>query len=75
MATQKQIENAVGIIDNLLSVPQAAKMLGVSRQRVNVYIQRNQLRAVKIDGVFKINPADLTKIKSLPIGRPCKPDE
>jgi excisionase family DNA binding protein len=46
-------------LEPLYTVPQAAEILNVSEKTVRRYVERRLLRAVKIGGLVRIDPADL----------------
>jgi excisionase family DNA binding protein len=48
-------------IENLVTVPQAAKLLKISRAAIHKAIKRGRLPHIKLGGVFLIKRADLTK--------------
>jgi excisionase family DNA binding protein len=59
--------------NNLLSVTEAAKRLGVIRQRVFQLIQSGKLPAVKVGSQYVIKESDLELVKDRKTGRPPKP--
>lgn len=56
----------------LLSVAQAAKILGVTRARVNQFINDNRLPAQRIGRSFVIREEDLKFVENRKTGRPRK---
>ena len=58
--------------NNLLSVTEAAKRLGVIRQRVFQLIQTGKLPAVMVGSQYVIKESDLELVKDRPTGRPPK---
>jgi len=57
---------------NLLSVMEAAEKLGVSRWRVNQFINDGRLPAQKIGRSYVIKENDLDLVQARKIGRPLK---
>lgn len=64
-----------------MSTREAAKALGVSRQRMQVLLATNRLPAVQLypGGPYLINPKDLERVRVRKAGRPrkekpCDPD-
>lgn len=55
-----------------LTSAEAAKELGVTRQRVNQLIRANRLPAERLGNLYVIKRADLAKVKERPTGRPPK---
>jgi excisionase family DNA binding protein len=43
----------------LLTVPQVAEILGVTRATIYVYVENGTLRAVRIGGVLRFRPDDV----------------
>ena len=58
--------------DNLISVTEAAKRLGIIRQRVFQLIQSERLPAVKVGSQYVIKESDLELVKDRKTGRPPK---
>ncbi len=56
----------------LLSVIEAAEKLGVSRWRVNQFINEGRLPAQKIGRSYVIKESDLHLVEDRPTGRPPK---
>jgi excisionase family DNA binding protein len=56
----------------LLSVIEAAEKLGVSRWRVNQFINEGRLPAQKIGRSYVIKESDLQLVEDRPTGRPPK---
>jgi len=59
----------------LLSVVEAATILGVSRWRVNQFIDEGRLSAQKVGRSYVINESDLELVKDRKTGRPSKKTE
>jgi len=57
---------------DFISAPEAARILGVSRQRVLQLIQQKRLKATMIGSVYLIRKADLSNIEARKPGRPRK---
>jgi excisionase family DNA binding protein len=57
---------------NLLSVKQAAEILGVNRQRVQQLIESERLPAEKVGAYYVIKETDLELVKERKVGRPPK---
>lgn len=58
--------------DNLISVTEAAKKLGVIRQRVFQLIQSGRIPAVMVGSQYVIKESDLSLVEDRPTGRPPK---
>ncbi len=56
--------------DNLLSVKDAAQILGVNHQRVQALISQGRLPAQKIGNSYVIKESDLELVKDRQVGRP-----
>jgi len=56
----------------LLSVAEAAKRLGVTRARVNQFINEKRLPAQRIGRSFAIREEDLSLVENRKTGRPPK---
>ena len=56
----------------LLSVIEAAEKLGVSRWRVNQFINEGRLPAQKIGRSYVVKESDLQLVEDRPTGRPPK---
>ena len=56
----------------LLSVIEAAEKLGVSRWRVNQFINEGRLPAKKVGRSYVIKESDLKLVEDRPTGRPPK---
>ena len=56
----------------LLSVKQAAEILGVNRQRVQQLIESERLPAQKVGTYYVIKESDLELVKERRTGRPAK---
>lgn len=57
---------------NLLSVMEAAKKLGVSRWRVNQFINDGRLPAQKIGRSYVIKESDIKFVQERKVGRPLR---
>jgi excisionase family DNA binding protein len=55
-----------------ISTPEAAEILGVSRQRVLQLIHQKRLKATKVASVYLIKKSDLANIEARKPGRPSK---
>jgi len=55
-----------------ISTPEAAEILGVSRQRVLQLIHQKRLKATKVASVYLIKKSDLANIETRKPGRPAK---
>ena len=53
-----------------ISTPEAAEILGVSRQRVLQLIHQKRLKATKVASVYLIKKSDLENIEARKPGRP-----
>lgn len=62
----------VRMADKLLSVVEAGKLLGVTRQRVQVLITEGRLKAEKVGSTFVVHKESVDKFKRLKGGRPKK---
>ena len=63
----------ISLMEKLLSVAEAAEMLGVHRTRINQLIDSGDLPATRIGRSYVIREADLEKVKDRPApGRPPK---
>ena len=60
---------------NLLSVTEAAKRLGVIRQRVFQFIQTGRLPAVMVGSQYVIKESDLELVAERKTGRPPKSND
>ncbi len=60
---------------NLLSVKQAAEILGVNRQRVQQLIEAERLPAEKVGTYYVIKEIDLELVRERKNGRPAKEKE
>jgi excisionase family DNA binding protein len=58
--------------DRLLSVTEAAEILGVNRQRTHQLIKDGRLKAEMIGTQYVIKESDLDAVKDRPTGRPPK---
>lgn len=58
--------------DKLLSVKEAAAILGVNHQRVQALISQGRLPAQKIGNSYVIKESDLELVKERKTGRPPK---
>lgn len=59
----------------LLSVAEAAEKLGVTRARVNQFINENRLPAQRIGRSFVIREKDLSLVENRKTGRPTRTKE
>ncbi len=59
-------------VPKLLSVPEAAAQLGVSRWRVNQFINEGRLPARKVGRSYVILESDLEIVRERKVGRPAK---
>lgn len=59
-------------VEKLLSVKQAAEILGVNRQRVQQLIESERLPARKVGSYYVICESDLELIRKRKTGRPPK---
>jgi excisionase family DNA binding protein len=59
----------------LLSVAEAAERLGVTRARVNQFINENRLPAQRIGRSFVIKEKDLSLVENRKTGRPTRTEE
>lgn len=59
---------------NLLTLPEIANELGVSRQRVHQFVTKKRLKAVTILGRRGVKPEEFERFKKIerPKGRPRK---
>jgi len=57
---------------DFISVPEAAKILGLSRQRVLQLVQQKRLKAIMVASVYVIKKTDLANIEERKPGRPAK---
>ena len=58
--------------NNLLSVKEAANLLGVNHQRVQALISQGRLPAQKVGNSYVIKETDLELVKDRKTGRPPK---
>jgi excisionase family DNA binding protein len=58
--------------DKLLNVKEASEKLGVSRWRVNQFINEGRIPAQKIGRSYVIRESDLELVRGRKIGRPLK---
>jgi excisionase family DNA binding protein len=64
------------LMEKLLSVAEAAELLGVHRTRINQLIDKGDLAATRIGRAYVIREADLEKVRERPApGRPPLTDE
>ncbi|MEZ5427278.1 MAG: helix-turn-helix domain-containing protein [Pyrinomonadaceae bacterium] len=61
--------------DKLLSVTEAAEILGVNRQRTHQLIKDGRLNAQMVGSQWVIKESDLEAVKDRPTGRPPKDSE
>jgi len=57
---------------NLISVKEASEILGVSRWRINQFINEGRLPAKKIGRSYVIKESDLELVRERKVGRPKK---
>ncbi len=57
----------------LLSVTEAAKRLGVTRQRMHTLIVNEQLRAIRLGRYHYVEETEIERYMSLPRGKPYAP--
>jgi len=57
----------------LLSVSQAARRIGVTRQRVHALIAHGQLRATRLGHYYFLEEEEVERYLSLPHGKPYAP--
>ncbi|WP_236143324.1 helix-turn-helix domain-containing protein [Nostoc sp. CMAA1605] len=57
----------------LLSVAQAAKLLGVTRQRVHNLIKNGQIIACKLGRYYYIENVEVERYQNQPMGKPYQP--
>lgn len=60
----------MSVESNLLSVAETAKLLGVSRWRVNQFIAAGRLPATKVGRAYVIDASDLELVRTRRPGRP-----
>lgn len=58
---------------NLLSVTQAAKLLGITRQRVHDLLKNGQIVARKLGRFYYIEATEIERYKDKPTGKPYQP--
>lgn len=58
---------------DLLSVTQAAKVLGITRQRVHDLIKNGQIVARKLGRFYYIETIEIERYKDKPTGKPYQP--
>jgi excisionase family DNA binding protein len=56
----------------IISTAEAAKRLGVTKNRVRAMIVAKRLRAIKVGREWLIDPKDLDAVKDRKVGRPRK---
>lgn len=66
---QGQIVNA----SELLTLPSAARRLGVSRQRLHKLITNQQIRAIRLGHYYYLEAVEIERYRALPKGRPHAP--
>jgi excisionase family DNA binding protein len=73
--TDERLQGIMGHMDrdDLVSVADAAKRLGVTRQRVHTLITNGQLKAVRLGHYRYIEAVELDRYLALPRGRPFSP--
>lgn len=58
---------------NLLSVTQAAKVLGITRQRVHDLIKNGQIVARKLGRFYYVEATEIERYRNQPTGKPYQP--
>ncbi|RIK39503.1 MAG: DNA-binding protein [Chloroflexi bacterium] len=58
---------------NLIPLSEAAKYLGISRQRLHQLIANKQIQAIRLGRYHYIEKAELERYLQLPVGRPYAP--
>jgi excisionase family DNA binding protein len=73
--TDDRNQGIMAIMDRptLLSVAEAARRLGVTRQRVHVLIANSQLKAIRLGHYHFIEEVEVERYRALPEGRPYSP--
>ncbi len=56
----------------IIGTAEAARRLGVTRNRVRALIDAKRLKATKVGNAWMINPKDLDAVKDRKVGRPRK---
>lgn len=57
----------------LVPVSEAARQLGITRQRVHALINAGQLRATRLGRYYYIDKHELQRYAALPVGKPRSP--
>ena len=57
---------------NIIGTAEAARRLGVTRNRVRALIDAKRLKATKVGNAWMIDPKDLDAVKDRKVGRPRK---
>ncbi|GAB4127379.1 MAG: hypothetical protein Fur005_42090 [Roseiflexaceae bacterium] len=60
-------------IENLLSITEAAKRIGVTRQRLHKLIDNAQIKAIRLGRYLYIEASEVERYLQLPEGRPYSP--
>lgn len=58
---------------DLFSVTQAAKVLGITRQRVHDLIKNGQIVALQLGRFYYIEATEIERYRSQPTGKPYQP--
>lgn len=58
---------------NLLSIAEASKRIGVTRQRLHKLIEHGQIQAVRLGRYLYIDVSEVERYVQLPEGRPYAP--
>ncbi|WP_129633784.1 helix-turn-helix domain-containing protein [Candidatus Oscillochloris fontis] len=58
---------------NLLSITEASKRIGVTRQRLHKLIEHGQIQAVRLGRYLYIDVSEVERYEQLPEGRPYAP--
>ena len=59
-------------LEKYLTVTEAAKIRGVSRQAIVELITRGRLKATKVGSQWLMKKSAITRFRPLPVGRPRK---
>jgi excisionase family DNA binding protein len=57
----------------LLSITEAAKRIGVTRQRLHKLIEKNQIQAIRLGRYLYIDVSEVARYLQQPEGRPYAP--
>lgn len=58
---------------DLLSITEVAKRIGISRQRIHMLILNGQIKAIRLGRYYYIEASELERYIQLPQGRPHAP--